>query len=306
MKRVLLYVSVFTLFFYSFSFAQKNQSESPNKVQVAFPFLDDVENSGTSSSYWSRDTTIWQIKIANAYSGSQVWAMLPTSGSYVYLTLASDINLSATANPYLGFWIRKADGGTGALSLEASSDGGATWTIISQPSFSGSQYFHQQVPLSNFKQPNVRVRIGCYAPYGGTYYVDDILIDNAPIPQPLVLSAPTNNGMHFHWGQSTATDFKWYRVIFSTDQNAVNNYYVAPGVSGHGETKVFDIFVKTTTDTTLTDITFTNTPYYGKVYEEDIQSLVNQGSDRSDLSTIFSVTPEVSPFKETFESTYKW
>src|ERR1035437_7164455 len=306
MKKILLCISVSILFFCTFLLAQNKQQESPNGVQVAFPFFDNVETNSTSSSYWSRDTSIWQIKIANAYSGTQVWEMLPTTGTWNYLTLASSINLSATANPYFAFWTKKADGGNGYLSLEASSDGGTTWTVLSNPSYSGSAYVHIQVSLSNFKQATVLVRIGCYAPYGGTYYVDDILIDNAPTPQPLVLSAPANNGMHFHWGQSTATDFKWYRVVFSTDPNAVNNYYVAPGVSGHGETKVFDIFIKTTTDTTLTDITFTNTQYYAKVYEEDTQNLVNQGSDRSDLSTTFTVTPEASPFIETFESTYKW
>ena len=92
MKRVLLCVFAFLLLFSMISFAQNKQSESPNKIQVAFPFFDNVENNSTSSSYWTRDTTIWQIKIANAYSGSQVWAMLPTTGSYVYLTLASNIN----------------------------------------------------------------------------------------------------------------------------------------------------------------------------------------------------------------------
>ena len=305
MKRVLLGVSVFILFC-AFSIAQNKQSESPKGVQVAFPFFDNVEDTGASSSYWSRDNTIWQIKIASAHSGSQVWAMLPSSGTYNYLTLASSINLSTAANPYFALWAKKADGGGGYVSLEASGDGGTTWTVLSQPNINGSPWNFIQVSLSNFKQTNVLVRIGCQAQYGGTYYIDDILIDNAPTPQPLVLSAPTNNGMHFHWGQSTAADFYNYRVVFSTDQNAVNNYYATTGVSGHAETKVFDIFKKTTTDTTLTDITFANTPYYGKVYEQDISNLINQGSDRSDLATTFSVTPETTPFVETFEGTYKW
>ncbi|MDR3665959.1 MAG: hypothetical protein P4L35_03840, partial [Ignavibacteriaceae bacterium] len=306
MRRILSCSFVFLFLFCTLSIAQKKQSETPNGVLTAFPFYDNVENNSTSSSYWTRDTTIWQIKIANAYSGSQVWAMLPSSGQYNYLTLSSSINLSATANPYFAFWVKKADGGGGYVSLEASSDGGTTWTAISQPSFNGSAYTHIQVSLTNYKLANVLVRIGCYAPYGGTYYVDDIRIDNAPTPQALVLSAPANNGMHFHWGQSTSAYFYRYRVIFSTDQNAVNNYYVAAGVNAHIETKVFDIYIKATLDTALTDISFTNTPYYGKVYEEDTHNLVNLGSDRSDLSTTFNVTPETAPFVETFEGANKW
>jgi len=128
MKRVLLCFSGIILLFCTVSFAQNKQPDSQNGVQTAFPFYDDVETNSTSSSYWTRDTTIWQIKIANAYSGSQVWAMLPSAGQYNYLTLASNINLSAAANPYLAFWIKKADGGGGYVSLEASGDGGTTWT----------------------------------------------------------------------------------------------------------------------------------------------------------------------------------
>ena len=306
MVRFTMFLFTLMFMFYASSLPQINQLNSQSPASIAFPLYDNVENNATSSSYWTRDSTIWQIQIANAYSGSQVWAMLPSAGQYNYLTLSSSMNLSAAANPYIGLWIKKADGGSGYVSLEASSDAGTTWTPIIQPSFSGAAYTHLEASLSNFKQAAVLVRIGCYAPYGSTYLVDDIRVDNAPTPQPLVLSAPANNGMHFHWGQSTSANFYRYRVIFSTDPNAVNNYYIAPGVSGHAETKVFDVFVKSTTDTSLTNITFTNTPYYGKVYEEDSHNLVNQGSDRSDLSTTFSVTAETAPFVETFEGSYKW
>ena len=277
-----------------------------NKINVAFPFYDDVENPTTSSSYWQRDTTIYKIVETTAHSGTRVWAMLPSTGSYNYLTMATAIDLSSTPNPYLSFWTRKADGGTGALSIEASSNGGATWTAISQPSFNGTQYVRFQVPLSNFLQPNSLIRIGCYAPYGNTYYIDDILIDNAPTPKPIILSSPTDNGMNVHWNQSTATDFYRYRIILSTDANSVNNFYVAPILSNRTETKVFDIFTNTKLDTVLTDLTFSNTTYYAKVYEEDTQNLVNQGSDRSDLSTAFNITVQTTPFVQNFEGSFNW
>ncbi len=287
-------------------FAQQGSNQSVNNIQVAFPFSDDVETNGTSSAYWQRDTLVWKIQITNAHSGSQVWAMLPTSGSYNYLTLASDIDLSATANPYLSFWVRKADGGGGYLSIEASNNGGTSWTAVLQPYFSGSLYTRFQIPLSNFRQANARIRIGGYAPSGGTYYIDDIIIDNAPTPQPVVLSLPTNNGMKVHLTQSTASDFYKYHVIISTDANAVNNYDVGAGVNYHGETVVFDLFNKTSVDTTLTDLTFANTQYYTKVYEQDTQNLINQGTDRVDLATTFTVTPQVAPFTQDFEGISKW
>jgi len=306
MKKLLSFLTALILLMQFLSFAQQGSNQSVQNIQVVFPFSDDVETNATSSSYWERDTLVWKIQIANAHSGSQVWAMLPTTGSYNYLTLASDIDLSSTSNPYLSFWVRKADGGTGALSIEASNNGGTSWTAISQPSFSGALYVRFQVPLSNFRQANARIRIGCYAPYGSTYYVDDILIDNAPAPQPIVLSLPQDNGMKIHWNESTAADFYSYRIILSTDANAVNNYFVSPGVSNHGETVVFDIFNKTTVDSILSDLTFANTLYYAKVYEQDNQDLINQGSDRADLSTTFNVTQQTAPFVQDFEGTYNW
>ncbi len=306
MKKLFPFLTVLIFLLQLIPFAQQVPNQSVNNIQVAFPFSDNVENNSTSSSYWQRDTTVWRIQITNAHSGSQVWAMLPTTGSYNYLTLASDIDLSSTANPYLSLWVRKADGGGGYLSIEASNNGGTSWTAVAQPYFSGSLYTRFQIPLSNFRQANARIRIGGYAPSGGTYYIDDIIIDNAPTPQPVVLSLPQNNGMKVHLGQSTAADFYMYRVILSTDANAVNNFNISPGISYRGETKVFDIFNKTSVDTTLTDLTFTNTQYYAKVYEQDSQDFINQGSDRVDLATTFSVTPQVAPFTQDFEGTFKW
>ncbi len=306
MKNLFRLLVVILLLFQISPVAQQEVNFSASSVQVAFPFYDDVENNSTSSSYWQVDTDVWKIQITNAHSGSQVWAMLPTSGQYNYLTLASDIDLSSTANPYLSLWVRKADGSGGYLSLEVSNNGGTSWTAVLQPYFSGTSYTRFQIPLSNFRQANARVRIGGYAPSGGTYYIDDIRIDNAPTPQPIVLSLPTNNGMKVHLTQSTAPDFYKYRVILSTDQNAVNNFDITSGINYHAETVVFDIFDKTKVDTVLTDLTFTNTLYYAKVYEQDTQDLINQGSDRVDLATAFSVTPEVAPFTQNFEGSYKW
>ncbi|MFZ1280035.1 MAG: T9SS type A sorting domain-containing protein [Ignavibacteriaceae bacterium] len=306
MKKVLSMFFWIILFGSGVIVPQSNGINSQNGVQVTFPFLDDVEDTSASSSYWQRDATVWKMQQATAHSGTNIWAMLPTTGSYVYLTLATPINLSSAPNPYLSFWIRKSDGGTGALSIEASSNGGANWTVISQPSFSGNLYVRFQVPLSNFLQSNALVRIGCYAPYGNTYYVDDILIDNAPTPKPIILSSPGDNGMNVHWNQSTATDFYKYRIILSTDASSVNNFYVTPSLSYRTETKVLDFFTQTQLDTLLTDLTFANTLYYAKVYEEDTQNLVNQGSDRSDLSTSFNITSQTTPFVQDFEGSFNW
>ncbi|MBK7227978.1 MAG: T9SS type A sorting domain-containing protein [Ignavibacteriales bacterium] len=86
------------------------------------------------------------------------------------------MNLSNAPNPFLSFWIKKADGGTGALSIEASNNGGLTWTALAQPSFNGANYINYNYSLLNYRQNNVLIRIGCYSPYGNTYLLDDITI----------------------------------------------------------------------------------------------------------------------------------
>ncbi|WP_337864562.1 T9SS type A sorting domain-containing protein [Ignavibacterium sp.] len=299
-------LSILFLLFYGHLYPQDLGNTQPYNIEVSFPFYDDVENSNQSSTYWQRDTTIWKILVANSHSGTQVWGMLPATGSYQYLTLASSINLASTVNPYFSFWTRKADGGNGYIKIEVSTDGGNNWVVLTEGNYTGFQYIRIQESLSNYRQANVLLRIGCYAPYGNTYYVDDIRIDEAPDPQPILLSNPTENGMNVHWNQSTSLDFYRYRIILSTNQNTVNNYYATAKTQNREETRVFDIYQKTKLDTVLTDLTFTNTIYYAKVYEEDTQNFVNQGSSRADLSTSFNATAEVAPFTQTFEGSYNW
>ncbi len=296
--------------FYSLVSAQKI-----NKVAVAFPFFDNCEDTTTSYANWTRDPNIWQIKIVTPHSGKQAWVMLPTAGQYDFITLSSGINLSSAPDPYVQFWARGNDGGGRYVKIDVSNDGGSTWTQLVNPYINGTTYTRIQASLYNYRQTNVLIRIGNYAPYGSCYF-DDILIDNAPSPQSFVLLNGTNNGMEVKWGQSTAADFGLYRVVISTDPNVLNNdinnsnpnngFWVTTGVSGHGESRVFDITKKSMTDTVLTDLTFTNTQYYGKIYEQDTSGMVNEGSSRADLATTFSVTTETAPFTETFESTYKW
>ena len=100
-------------------------------------------------------------------------------------------------------------------------------------------------------------------------------LDRFRIDRPNILSVvAASNAMD-------ETDFYKYRVIISTNTSDVNNYFVSPSVSGRSETKVLDFYVKTKLDTLLTDLTFSNTLYYAKIYEKDSQGFVNQVSDRS-------------------------
>jgi len=69
----------------------------------------------------------------------------------------------------------------------------------------------------------------------------------------------------------------------------VNDPYSPSSVSGRTERRVIDFFNKSTVDTIISDLVFTNTTYYGKIYEFDTQGFVNQGSGTVALATAFNI-----------------
>jgi hypothetical protein len=79
MKKFLSFLTALILLLQFITFAQQGSPSSANNIQVAFPFFDNVETNGTSTTYWQRDTLVWKMQIANAHSGTQVWAI------YIYI-----------------------------------------------------------------------------------------------------------------------------------------------------------------------------------------------------------------------------
>lgn len=145
-----------------------------NTKTLGIPLFDDVEVDSTSKKYWTAGQ--FEIKSANAYSGAQVWSLSPAGGSYNYLTLSGVMNLTNAPNPFINFWVKKANSGAGYVAVEASNDGGATWTRLKEPYFSGATYVQISASLLNYRQQNVLIRLGGYSPSGDTYYFDDITI----------------------------------------------------------------------------------------------------------------------------------
>ncbi|MBK7629956.1 MAG: T9SS type A sorting domain-containing protein [Ignavibacteriales bacterium] len=86
------------------------------------------------------------------------------------------MNLSNAPNPFISVWVKKANSGSGYIAIEASNDGGSTWTRLKEPNFNGANYTNVVASLSNYRQANISIRIGGYSPSGDTYYFDDITI----------------------------------------------------------------------------------------------------------------------------------
>ncbi len=285
------------------------------EAQLPYPFFDDVENDSLSNSYWKPDSATWSIVRLIAHSGTGAWKCSPTSGNYAWLTLKKEINLSQALNPGFSLWITQlatGDAARGFYKVQISTDNGASWSdIIGETATSGLLPWTQlTTSLERYKGLKILIRIGVrdHTGYAGTptYYIDDIVIDDAPVPTYVRLSDATNNGMKISWGQSSASDFYRYRLVISTDANDVNNWVDGSYVSGRKERRVIDIFNKATVETTLTDLVFTNTVYYVKLYEQDTIGFMNAGTSVAQLSTAFNTGVEVAPFTQDFEGAVNW
>ena len=281
----------------------------PSQAQPAFPFSDGAEDEGISSGFWTpdREDSGWGIRATAARTGDQVWSVT-TDANWDWLTLAGTVDLTTASNPMLSFWIRSLDGGLN-YSVTVSSDGGETWeTPQSSTRVNSAEWTRVQWSLESHRTPNVLVSIGAVQWNAGTtLQVDDILIDDAPALQVIRMTEPTNNGFRLSWNESTADDFRQYRIVIDTDASGVlNDRDTGSLVSTRRERRLIDITDKTTNELALDDLVFINTRYFARLYEQDTQDLWNQGSERAESQTTFRTTPEVGPFVQDFEGSFEW
>ncbi|HEY9856627.1 MAG TPA: hypothetical protein V6D05_12870 [Stenomitos sp.] len=104
------------------------------------------------------------------------------TGTYA-LTLANSFNLSGAAQPVLRFDLAKFTAQnyfkTGKFEVDASADGGATWTQVYSQAASQLDWNRVEVDLSSYKSANAKVRFRyTYDYYLGTDKMDAPCIDN--------------------------------------------------------------------------------------------------------------------------------
>ena len=273
-------------------------------AQPSFPLSDGAEDDAASAALWTfePEDSPWEIKATMAHLGDQVWSIVPTGG-WQYLTLAGTIDLTTATNPTLSFWMRTLDGNVGFM-VEVSYDAGANWETLQGHTWRDHRDWQRyQWSLESYRMPGVVLRIGALLnTAGATLQIDDVLIDDAPVPHTIRLLEPTNNGFRLVWDESTADDFRHYWILVSTRRD----FNMNEGISGRQERRNLLITDKATTETTLTDLAFTNTRYYAQIFEQDTQDLDNQGSEIVDSQTAFQVTVEEAPFVQNFEGGFQW
>jgi len=144
-------------------------------------FNDDME-SGTAK--WTADTP-WGLTTSASHSPSHAWTDSP-AGSYansidISLRTASLISISnAIATPVLSFWQKyNLESGYDRGYVEVSTNGGSSWTSLTNFTGTNSAWHRVEVSLTAYKGQGVLIRFRLSTDSSVTYdgwYIDDITI----------------------------------------------------------------------------------------------------------------------------------
>lgn len=275
---------------------------------IPLPFYDNVEDSAQSMEWWNSDPA-WQIVTGDAYSGTKKWECSPSSvGVWDYLTLTYPIDGIGVINPQVSFWMKSnAFINNSSFRVQLSTNNGATWNTVGSNNIA-NHWHNVQINLASYGSNHFLIRIGIRISTSNIVVsIDDIIIADAPQLPTIALSQPTNNGMKLLWNQSGSNAFEKYRIAISTGTSSLYwDQPVGSSVSGRTETRIVDVFEKTTTELLFSDLTFTNTKYYARMWVIDTLGLVSPNSNTYDLNTAFNVTPQNAPFVQDFEGAFQW
>src|ERR1041385_8721931 len=213
----------------------------------SYPFSDDMEN--TASGNWLADSP-WASFTGDFHSGARCWTDSPggyyATNADVSLAPAFSLNLSTAVHPVLRFWHHyDLEPGYDFGRVEASTNGGATWTLVKQYSgteavpFSGASlltvpktasqspgttaaqvypnWVLEQLDLAAFVgQASVMFRFRLLSDASvqrDGWFIDAVAI--AERPSPVTLSAianPTSSSLDLSWTQSADPTFARYEI----------------------------------------------------------------------------------------------
>jgi len=198
-----------------------------------------------------------------------------TNNTDAALTQATSLNLGGTVRPALSFQHQYAlEAGYDFGLVEVSLDGGASWVSPALARYTGNlgAMTREQLDLSAYAgAANFRVRFRLVTDSSVVmdgWYVDDVLIAEAPAPVTLSATQTNRNSVALAWTQSGAPDFAAYRLYRS----------LAPGVDWRTALLVKE--VSTAATTTATDPAVSpKTTYYYRLAVVNAAGMVTLGNE---------------------------
>ena len=163
-----------------------------NKSDITVFFADDMESGADGWTHGGAQDE-WELGAPThgppgAHSGSNCWG---TDLDSTYNNNANEwlmsqtIDLSGASNVNLSFyrWYRIESGYDNGY-VEISTDNGATWTILRTYTGSGTTWTQENIDISAYTGPNVRIRFRLTSDYSVIYaglYIDDVVISAEPV-----------------------------------------------------------------------------------------------------------------------------
>ncbi|MEI2722563.1 MAG: hypothetical protein V9H26_03150 [Verrucomicrobiota bacterium] len=185
-------------------------------LQAQVPLRDDFEgglNAWQATGSWG---------LSGARSASPTHAITDSPGAFYTnntssaMTLVNSVSLAGTTRPALGFqqaYLLEEAYDFGYV--EVSTNGGATWLAPALGTFTGtkSEFTREQLDLSAYAGvPGFRVRFhlvtdGSVVMDG--WYVDDVILGEAPAPVTLTATQTNRNSVQFSWSPVAGTELRF-------------------------------------------------------------------------------------------------
>ncbi|HOX63300.1 MAG TPA: immune inhibitor A [Verrucomicrobiota bacterium] len=229
-------------------------------------------------SHWTASGT-WGLTTTHYGSPSHAVTDSPgtfyTNNTHSALTLAASLSLAGAVRPALGFQHRYAlETGYDFGRVEVSVDGGNSWVSPELAAYTGQQgtLAREQLDLSAYAgvadfRLRFRLATDSSVVMDG-WYVDDVVIAEAPAPVTLTATATNRNSIGLAWTPSAAADFAAYRLYRS----------LTPGLDWRTARVIAEGNASATTN--VTDLTASpKTTYYYRVAVVNTRGLLTLGNE---------------------------
>lgn len=167
----------------------------------------------------------WALSTSDSHAGAQAALDVDggalTPGAESALTLDRPLDLSATTDPQLVFWVKGTTAYRQYFRVQASTDGGLTWQSLFNGGVDTSTWERRQYSLAAYRSAATRLRfvtLMSSASYWGNedLELDDVVIREAPAAPTLEAPQPHLKSMDLSWSAPAAADFARYAIYRST------------------------------------------------------------------------------------------
>ncbi len=161
------------------------------------------------------------------------------------LTLDGALDLAATTDPQLVFWVRGTTEYRQYFRAQVSTDDGLTWTNLVNVGLGATDWERHQYSLAAYRTPATRLRFVSATTRDGYWSgdgleLDDVVVREAPAAPALEAPVPHLKSMDLSWSAPAVADFARYAIYRSTTANVDINATLVTEIADAGTTSYTD------------------------------------------------------------------